>query len=164
MKNNFFLDALSKCDAGWDGKQEFFCIWPYNDDHIRPIIWNAHNVLSRNMLIKHNFLQIVCTFKFSKEFSFVFRSTTMATTLSSWRLMTQQSTYRPWQQGVSWRDTWHKQLTRWLWRWGSSCLSSICPPQRRPSGGGERRDLRWAIWIDISYLYNHDVLQLPAPP
>ena len=28
MKNKIFLDALSKSDARWDGKQEFFFIWP----------------------------------------------------------------------------------------------------------------------------------------
>ena len=28
IKNKIFLDALSKSDARWDGKQEFFFIWP----------------------------------------------------------------------------------------------------------------------------------------
>ena len=28
MKNKIFLDALSKSDARWDGKQNFFFIWP----------------------------------------------------------------------------------------------------------------------------------------
>ena len=27
-KNEIFLDALLKNDARWDGKQEFFFIWP----------------------------------------------------------------------------------------------------------------------------------------
>ena len=29
IKNKIFLDALSKSDARWDGKQEIFFIWPY---------------------------------------------------------------------------------------------------------------------------------------
>ena len=28
MNNKIFLDALSKSDARWDGKQESFFIWP----------------------------------------------------------------------------------------------------------------------------------------
>ena len=31
IKNKIFLDALAKSDARWDGKQEYYFMWPKND-------------------------------------------------------------------------------------------------------------------------------------
>ena len=40
IKNKFFLDALAKSGARWDGKQEYYFMWPkpflYLLEHIRP--------------------------------------------------------------------------------------------------------------------------------